>query len=79
MKVIIRTGFELVMEMENQYTVDLYPCYKAFSKYYPEKENQMYRALELYLEPSDDVNFLRRFINEFGLWLITVVRSKFSV
>ncbi len=79
MKVILRTGFELVMEKENQYTVDLYPCYKTFSKYYSEKENQMYRALELYLEPSDDVNFLRRFINEFGLWLVTVVRNKIRI
>src|SRR3989344_772533 len=39
MKRILRTGFELVMERENKYTRDLYPCYESFSKYYPNKKD----------------------------------------
>lgn len=38
MKRILRAGFELVMERDQTFTRDLYPCYKIFSKYYPEKE-----------------------------------------
>ncbi len=53
-KRIVRTGFEIVMKRENLYTRDLYPCYKSFVKYYPEKEKQMYELLKLAVYPVKD-------------------------
>ncbi len=53
MKRILRTGFELVMEREQKYTRDLYPCFESFAHYYPEKRDPMYTTLELAINPTD--------------------------
>lgn len=42
MKVMIRSGFELVMEREGQYTPDLFLCYHTF-----------YRCTHYYLNPVE--------------------------
>ncbi|MDR3519607.1 MAG: hypothetical protein P4L63_01825 [Candidatus Pacebacteria bacterium] len=67
MKRIIRTGFELVMEREQKYTRDLYTCYESFSKYYPEKKNEMYKTLEMAINPTDDSRIIIKLLND---WLI---------
>lgn len=54
MKRIVRIGFEIVMERENCFTRDLYPCYELFSKHYPAKQAQMFRILELAVFPTID-------------------------
>ena len=69
MKIIIRVGFELIIEKEQQFTPDLYLCYKTFSKYYPTKETQMRQALDYFLNPITDLKTLEIFINQFGNWL----------
>ena len=59
MKVLLRSGFEVVMEREGKYTNDLYCCYQAFAKYYPARQNTMRRVLFLYLNPPIyDAEFL---------------------
>ncbi|HFB99280.1 MAG TPA: nucleotidyltransferase domain-containing protein, partial [Phaeodactylibacter sp.] len=55
MKILLRSGFELVMEKEQKYTTDLYWCYQVFSKYFPKKEKEMRGILHLYLNPIEDV------------------------
>ena len=52
MKIIIRTGFELVMERAGKYTTDLYWCAQEFSIYYPSYQVDMEEALHLYLNPT---------------------------
>jgi hypothetical protein len=42
---MVRTGFELVMEVDQSYTPDLYYCYERFSAYFPEKQGAMKKAL----------------------------------
>ena len=42
------------MVKEQRYTRDLYLCYESFAKHYPEKEREMYRALELAINPKTD-------------------------
>ena len=61
--------FELIIEKEQQFTPDLYLCYKTFSKYYPTKETQMRQALDYFLNPITDLKTLEIFINQFGNWL----------
>lgn len=53
-KQILRAGGELVMEREQAYSRDLYPCYEMFSRHYPAYEPQMKHVLELALWPTDD-------------------------
>jgi hypothetical protein len=70
-KRILRAGFALVMVREQAYTRDLYPSYEVFSKYYPNKEKEMKKALELAINPIDDRNSLLQFLDSFGGWLIS--------
>jgi hypothetical protein len=54
MKRIVRIGFEVVMLKEQCFTRDLYYCYEAFSKHYPEKSKEMYHIMELAVYPVVD-------------------------
>ncbi|MFP4008673.1 MAG: hypothetical protein ACLFV6_11815, partial [Spirulinaceae cyanobacterium] len=67
---LVRSGFELVMDREQAYTRDLYPCYLAFSRHFPEQERQMRRCLALSLNPSIYYNALLVFWQDFGGWLV---------
>lgn len=78
MKRILRAGFVLVMDQEKVFTRDLYPSYKIFSKYYPEKEYEMRTALELAINPVDDIRVIINFIETFGFWLESEIRNKFK-
>lgn len=73
MKIIVRAGLALVITKANTYTRDLYPAYKLFSKYFPEKENDMRKALEYAITPIIDANLLLSFLNEFGKWMVSEV------
>jgi hypothetical protein len=77
MKRLIRTGFELVLEQEQAYTRDLYPCYVAFIRHFPALEPQMKHALEQAIAPSDTKQELAQFLNSFGAWIITAVNERF--
>ena len=77
MKRLVRTGFELVMEQEQTYTRDLYPCYVAFSRHFPAQESQMQQALEWAIIPSDNKEDLTRFLDGFGAWIIMAVAETF--
>jgi len=70
MKVLLRNGFELVMERAGKYTTDLYLCYRTFAEYYPHKEADMRRTLELYLNPVVDRELLVGWIRVFGKWML---------
>ncbi len=75
-KVLIRAGFELVMEMEGKYTPDLFYCYKSFSKYFPEWKEAMEKALFYYLNPSDINEKMMQSILELGEWLVGKVKLR---
>jgi hypothetical protein len=77
MKRLVRTGFELIMEQEQTYTRDLYPCYVAFSRHFPAQERQMQHALARAIEPSDTKEELAEFLDGFGAWIITAVTETF--
>ncbi len=70
MKRIVRSGFELVMERSHQYTRDLYPCYEGFSKYYGDKEKEMYAALELVVCPTTDKEKIEKVILGIGGFVV---------
>jgi len=69
MKIILRAGFELVMERAGKYTTDLYWCYFVFSKYYPKHKSNMKQALIWYLNPITDSEKLTTFLLDFGDFL----------
>ena len=75
MKTIIRTGFELIMIQEGRFTPDLFLCCQTFSKYYPDYEKEMNRALHFYLNPSKEKEQLIPIIDTFGKWLINRVNK----
>ncbi len=78
MKRILRAAFVLVMDKEKVFTRDLYPSYTIFSKYYPEKEPLMKKALDLAINPSGDIQELKNFINDFGFWVQEEIEEKFK-
>lgn len=78
-KDMLRTGFELVMERANKYTRDLYPCYKTFADYYPEKETQMREILHYALNPTGDMEKVRQLRDSFTPWLIQEVKREYPV
>ena len=69
MKRFLRTGLELTMERAGLYTRDLYPSYKAFAEYYPEKDSEMKEILYLALNPTDNVEVMRKVRQNSGVWL----------
>ncbi|EJQ12696.1 nucleotidyltransferase [Bacillus cereus] len=70
MKIIIRAGLALTIDREGVYSRDLYPAYVLFSKYFPEQEKNMRKALQYVIEPINDINEILLFLNTFGEWLI---------
>jgi hypothetical protein len=68
-KRFLRTGLELTMERAGLYTRDLYPSYKIFAQYYPEKEVEMKEVLYLALNPTDDLSVIKRIRDNLGVWL----------
>ena len=69
MKMLLRTGCELVMERSGKYTRDLYPCYQLFSALYPNHQSEMYRVLTYALFPTDDAKEILKLLKGFGTWL----------
>ncbi|MEQ1500506.1 MAG: hypothetical protein ABL917_04025 [Parcubacteria group bacterium] len=69
MKRVLRTGLELTIESHKQYTRDLYPSYKVFSKCFPEKDSEMKEVLYLAINPTDDLNTIIRIRNSIGKWI----------
>lgn len=78
MKRILRTGFEVVMEKEQGYTRDLYCCYDSFCKYFPEKEERMRKALELFVNPVPKSAEVLTFLDDFGPWITKRVEQEFG-
>ncbi|MFK7948509.1 MAG: hypothetical protein AB8G11_13035 [Saprospiraceae bacterium] len=69
MKLIVRTGFELVIDKVGRFSPDLYICYRDFSKFYPTKEAEMRQTLHWYLNPILNKKELDKFVKNFGLWM----------
>jgi len=70
MKRIVRSGLELVSEREKCFTRDLGLCYEKFSKYYPDKKDDMHKALTLALEPTNNTKVIEKVFNNLGKWLV---------
>ena len=51
------------------YTPDLYFCYQAFARQYPDRATDMYQALEWVVKPTNDRIELYAFVTGFGAWL----------
>lgn len=73
MKRLVRSGFELVMEKEKTFTRDLYPCYCAFSRSFPEQAPSMKQALEWAIAPTANCPKISSFLQSFGSWLVTTI------
>ncbi len=76
---LLRAGAELIMEREQVFVRDLYPCYELFSKYYPEKEPQMGQVLEYALNPTNDLDEVRGLVDELCEFLEGETRNVFGV
>ena len=69
-KRIVRSGMSLVLARTHRFSPDLYPQYRAFSEFYPQREANMRRTLELainadFRSPDDD-----SLLSEFGPWMV---------
>lgn len=70
-KVIVRAGFELVMEHYRRYTRDISLCVEAFIQHHAERASQMRAARELVIDPipyGKDVAFL---VESLGQWILS--------
>ncbi|MBT3297410.1 hypothetical protein HN385_00640 [archaeon] len=69
MKKIIRTAFSIVMEDENYWTTDLDEMTKIFTKYFPEKKQQINAVLKMAESKSPDRKSATSILNNFGKWV----------
>lgn len=76
-KQMLRAGMELVMEDEQAYARDLYPCYELFSKHYPEKEPAMRRVLTQALFSAEDEADFEQMRDDIGPWLADQLDAKY--
>ncbi len=74
---ILRTGMELVIDRSGKYTRDLYPCYETFSEFYPDKEKEMRKVLELTLNPTDDKKVIKETLLPISTWLLKETKKYF--
>lgn len=77
-RLMLRSGFEIVMEQDQSYTRDLYFCYQRFSHYYPQEKSSMYKTLELALDPSSNRTGLLVFLKQFGGKLVTLINKNIT-
>jgi len=70
MKRIVRSGLEIVSEQERCFTRDLGLCFDKFSKYYPDKKDDMRKALALALEPTNNTELIEKVFDNIGNWLV---------
>jgi hypothetical protein len=78
MKQLLRSGLELAMERACCYTRDLYPCYRIFATYHPEKAAAMARALTLAVNPSGHPEPIKQVIDDLGDWLYERICMKYG-
>ncbi len=70
MKRIVRSGLEIVSEREGCFTRDLETCFDKFSEYYPDKKDNMYKALSLALKPTNNTELIVDVFGGIGSWLV---------
>jgi len=68
-RLLLRSGFELVMGREGKWTNDLYRCFESLSKYYPEKKDLFSRTLYLVLNPVADAEEILKVKESWTPWL----------
>ncbi|MCB9809177.1 nucleotidyltransferase domain-containing protein [Candidatus Nomurabacteria bacterium] len=70
MKRMLRVGHEIVAERSQRFTRELYTCWEGFSKYYPQKKDDMYHVLELAIYPTERKEEVLDVLDGIGKWLI---------
>lgn len=69
MRIIVRAGLALVIVQEQSYTRDLFPAFKLFSRHYPEKEQEMRKALWYAINPLSKSEEILKYLDSFGDWM----------
>jgi len=59
---IVRSGLEITLNRSQKFTRDLYFCFEEFTRYYPDKKQIMYTALENALNGHIDIKNFRELI-----------------
>lgn len=72
---VVRSGYDLVMEKEGKFTRDLYLCWESFSKYYPDKADDMKAVLNLALNPSDNEEVVMQALDKICPWLVNEIEK----
>jgi len=67
------------MEKEKCFTRDLYPCYKLFSKYYPEKEREMKEVLFLAINNTNDRQKILDILRNIGIWITGEIENVYNM
>lgn len=72
---IVRSGFELTIKKNQDavYTRDLIPCYRYFSFHFPQHSADMWRTVQLAINPTNDKYELLYLIDHFGSQLVRMV------
>jgi uncharacterized protein len=68
-RVVVRTGFTLVMPRWGGWTSDLELMSGVFGQYYPDRRDQMRAAVAVVRVPTTDVSVLAMLIDDLGEWL----------
>ncbi|MGW0393391.1 nucleotidyltransferase domain-containing protein [Streptomyces sp. NPDC003042] len=66
---LVRTGFTLVMPRWGGWTSDLAQSAEIFARYYPDRAAHMRAAAAVALDPVEDPDVVRAYIEDLGPWL----------
>jgi hypothetical protein len=69
-KILVRSGFELIMEQEKAYTRDLTACVERFARHYPMRAQSMRQALDMAVYPTSSPAEVLALLADLGTWLI---------
>jgi hypothetical protein len=74
-KRILRTAFEIASLGTNLFTRDLYYCYEAAAKKYPEIADALYKVLEISLEQNKPRDEILKIFSPVAIFLIERIKS----
>ena len=78
-RILLRSGYELVMDKEQRWTNDLYRCYEGLSKYYPEKKDLFYQTLNWALNCDATPEELTELSSSWIPWLSSEIKKQLEI
>ena len=79
MRLLLRSGYELVMHREGRWTNDLYLCYESMARHHPDTAELARETLELALNPVSDGDRTTALVQRYTPWIYSEILRRLNV